>query len=147
MGQIIEFLAFLELRRSHMQLVRPYTIPVNFFGACALMAMPMLFIMVIIYFSSTLTLVLAFLCALLGPVAYKLLEIARDRQWCEFEDLRHLVYSTSGDFIYHSSGQRHPFENDEETTRSGDSCSSLHLLGEKSVLLAGNERSRYTQRV
>lgn len=59
MAQIIEFLAFIELRRSHDSLHRPYRIPVNFPGAIALMTLPLLFVLLIFAISSTKTILLA----------------------------------------------------------------------------------------
>ena len=132
MGQIIEFLAFIQLRRSHADMHRPYKIPVGTFGACLLMAMPLVFILIIFYFSDIITIVLAIVCALGGVGVYYLLDIARDKKWCQFE---YCVDATKGSFSY------------SDGAHSNDSCSSLYLLGEKSALLAGDERSRYTQRV
>jgi hypothetical protein len=95
LGQIIEFLAFLELRRSHEHMYRPFRIPVGFFGACILMLLPLVFIGIILYFSTRQTLILAGVCALLGVGFYYLLEVARERDWVEFYPLQELSYSTS----------------------------------------------------
>lgn len=92
MAQIIEFLAFIELRRSHDSMPRPYRIPVNYAGAIALMMLPMIFVGIIFIISSLKTIVLAFAGAGIGVVAYYFLEIARVREWCDFEPLRDETY-------------------------------------------------------
>jgi amino acid transporter len=85
-GQAIEFCAFLHLRRVKPDMPRPYKIPIGFYGMCVLMSVPMLFILVIMYFSSALSLVITVVLTLLGVIIYYLLELARERKWCQFED-------------------------------------------------------------
>ena len=99
MGQIIEFLAFIELRRSHESMHRPYRIPVNFAGSIALMSLPLLFIVLIFFLSALKTVIFAVVAALLGIVAYYLIEMAKERKWCEFEHMErnHSVGSISDD--------------------------------------------------
>lgn len=73
LGQVIEFMAFLELRRSQPDLARPYKIPLGFNAMCVVIAFPLLFIAIIISFSSARTLFLAFFVAMLGIPLHKLL--------------------------------------------------------------------------
>lgn len=85
-GQAIEFVAFLHLRRVKPDMPRPFKIPVGFYGMCVMLSFPLLFIAVIMYFSSFTSLVVSSGLALLGIALYYLLEAARVRQWCKFED-------------------------------------------------------------
>lgn len=94
MAQIIEFFAFIELRRSHENLHRPYRIPVNLFGAVLLMTLPLLFVLLIFMISSLKIVLMAIVGAISGVVVYYVVEIARDRGWCEFEPLDEVSYMT-----------------------------------------------------
>jgi amino acid transporter len=85
-GQAIEFFAFLELRRSKPNMPRPFRIGIGFVGMCFVLLFPLTFIVVILYFSSTKSLVLSFFCALLGVGVYYILEIAKTNKLCVFED-------------------------------------------------------------
>ena len=73
-GQLIEFAAFLELRRSQPNLARPYKIPLEFGALCVMVAFPVLFILVIISFSSSRTLILALVVAIMGIPLHHLLK-------------------------------------------------------------------------
>ena len=84
LGQIIEFCAFLHLRATQPDLHRPYKVPLGLFGVSVMLSFPLIFIGIILYFATTLTLVLTVLCAICGVGAYYLLKIAKQRQWCEF---------------------------------------------------------------
>ena len=85
-GQAIEFVAFLHLRRVKPDMPRPFKIPVGFYGMCVMLSFPLLFIAVIMYFSSFISLVVSSGLALLGIILYYVLEAARERKWCKFED-------------------------------------------------------------
>lgn len=86
-GQAIEFFAFLHLRRVRPDMPRPYQIPVGFYGMCVILTFPLAFILVILYFSSTLSLIVAGLLSLSGLLVYYVLDVAKERQWCHFEDV------------------------------------------------------------
>jgi amino acid transporter len=73
-GQIIEFAAFLELRRSRPDMNRPYKIPLGFGALCLMVALPCAFILVIISFSSDSALMVAFSVAFLGIPLHRMLE-------------------------------------------------------------------------
>lgn len=88
-GQLIEFAAFLHLRAAHPDLPRPFRIPIGTFGMGLLLAMPTVFIGVVVYFSSPLALGLSLLLCALGCGMYYLLVLAKQYNWCEFEE-RHL---------------------------------------------------------
>lgn len=92
MAQIIEFLAFIELRRNHDHLHRPYRIPVGFAGAVGLMVLPLVFVVLIFAISSIKTIILACAGAIVGVAAFYLLERARARGWCVFEPLPSTTY-------------------------------------------------------
>ena len=80
MGQCIEFLAFLELRRSHPDMPRPYKIPLGFNSLCLMVAFPLLFIVIIVSFSSPRTLLLALFIAAMGAPLHRALEIYKAAQ-------------------------------------------------------------------
>jgi amino acid permease len=84
LGQIIEFVAFLHLRATQPNLHRPYRIPMNLFGCSVLLSFPLIFIGIIIYFSSPIALLFTVLCATLGVGVYHLLKLAKMNEWCEF---------------------------------------------------------------
>mmetsp|Transcript_5955 Transcript_5955/g.8361 ORF Transcript_5955/g.8361 Transcript_5955/m.8361 type:complete len:627 (-) Transcript_5955:35-1915(-) len=85
-GQAIEFLAFLQLRRARPDIARPYRIGVGFYGMCFMLFCPLVFIVLILSISSTISLVLSSVMVLLGPAVYFTLEVAKARKWCKFED-------------------------------------------------------------
>ena len=85
-GQVIEFLAFLQLRRSRPDIARPFRIGIDFCGACTMLIVPLIFIVVILCLSSPSTLLLSSGMVLLGPVAYWVMDAARERKWCHFAD-------------------------------------------------------------
>jgi amino acid transporter len=88
-SQLIEFAAFLHLRVAHPELPRPFRIPIGTVGMCILLALPMAFIGVVVYFSSPLALGLSALLCAMGGGAYYLLQLAKERGWCDFEE-RHI---------------------------------------------------------
>lgn len=78
-GQAIEFIAFVELRRSRPDLHRPYKIPLDTTGCCLLVAFPLLFLVVICAFSSFRCLFTAAGLALLSaPLHHLLAKYRRD---------------------------------------------------------------------
>lgn len=85
-GQAIEFFAFLHLRRVKPDMPRPYRIGVGFYGMCVMLSFPLAFILVIIYFSSALSIMVSIVVGLLGCVAYYLLQYAKDHNLCHFHD-------------------------------------------------------------
>jgi amino acid transporter len=85
-GQAIEFFAFVYLRLYKADMPRPYRIPVGNVGACLMTAFPLLFILVIVYFSSLMSLLVSGGLALFGVVLYYILEITRSLNWCGFQD-------------------------------------------------------------
>lgn len=85
-GQAIEFFAFLHLRRVKPDMPRPFQIPIGYWGMCVVLAFPLAFILVILYFSSFTSLVLATLLSLSGVFVYYFMEFARSRDWCHFDE-------------------------------------------------------------
>lgn len=85
-GQLIEFAAFLHLRYYKPDMLRPYKIGLDFFGMCCLLAFPTIFIFIIMWFSSLLSLVVCGCLALSGIALYYVLESAKYEKWCEFEE-------------------------------------------------------------
>lgn len=122
-GQVIEFLAFLQLRRSRPDIARPFRIGIGFCGACTMLVVPLVFIVVILCLSSTSTLLLSSGMVLLGPVAYWALDAARERKWCHFADRG--AFSAYPSFLFEerptttaTAGSYKSFEVDAEA-RSG----------------------------
>lgn len=85
-GQAIEFFAFLHLRRTKPDMPRPFKIPIGYHGMCVMLAFPLAFILVILYFSSWSALLTSGTLSLCGVGLYYLLEMARTKGWCDFED-------------------------------------------------------------
>jgi len=85
-GQVIEFAAFLHLRRTRPDMHRPYRVPLGYKGMCVVLAFPLVFIGVILYFSSTMALALSSLLGLAGTGVWWMLKKARRQGWCEFYD-------------------------------------------------------------
>lgn len=85
-GQAIEFFAFLYLRYAKPDMPRPFRIPIGFYGMCIVLAFPLAFIVVILYFSSMSALVSSVVLTMLGFVLYYMLEYARVNNWCAFVD-------------------------------------------------------------
>jgi amino acid transporter len=85
-GQAIEFFAFLYLRIYKNDMPRPYRIPLGNVGCCLMTLFPLLFIGVIIYFSSLMALIVSTSLTLFGIVLFYLLQYAKDNKWCLFID-------------------------------------------------------------
>jgi amino acid transporter len=85
-GQAIEFFAFLHLRRVKPDMPRPYRINIGFYGMCVILSFPLLFILIIIYFSSYASFVVSVSLACFGVILYYLLQLAREHGWCHFKD-------------------------------------------------------------
>jgi len=85
-GQIIEFAAFVELRRSRADLERPFRIPVNTLGAALLCFPPLVFILIIISYSTIYTLLKCVLVSIAGGGLYFVLQVAKNKGWVHFED-------------------------------------------------------------
>jgi amino acid transporter len=139
LGQIIEFLAFLELRRSHEHLHRPFRIPVGLLGACVLMTLPLVFIGIILYFSTPQTLVLAGVCSVLGVVVYYLLEVARQREWVEFCPLQELSYSTSQKSLLYTQSPSASCRASAPSIAGGFQCDSYGAMDALRALSEGNK--------
>lgn len=88
-SQVIEFAAFLHLRVARPDLPRPFRIPIGTWGMSALLALPMGFILVVVYFSSPTALILSAVLCVMGGGMYYLLQYAKEQGWFEFEE-RHL---------------------------------------------------------
>ncbi len=84
-GQVIEFCAFLHLRRTQPDLARPYKVPLGLVGMCVLLSFPLAFIGVILSFSSLDALFITVSLTALGVVVYWLLNLAKRYKWCVFE--------------------------------------------------------------
>ena len=85
-GQVIEFMAFLQLRYAQPHMHRPYKICIGLYGMCLLLLFPLLFIAVILCISSATALLVSATLALSGGGFYYLLETAKSKKWCEFEN-------------------------------------------------------------
>ena len=85
-GQAIEFCAFLHLRRTQPDMPRPFKIGVGLVGMCVMLAFPLMFIFVIISFSSLTSLVISSTLAALGVLVWYLLEFLKASKICIFEN-------------------------------------------------------------
>jgi amino acid transporter len=94
-GQVIEFCAFLHLRRTQPEMPRPYTVPVGLIGMCLMLSFPLLFIAIIVSFSSPTALLVSGTLTLLGVCAYYVLEFAKVNDLCRFHNKLALLSETS----------------------------------------------------
>lgn len=85
-GQAIEFCAFLHLRRTQPDMPRPYRIGIGFIGMCIMLSFPLMFIFVIISFSSVASLAVSGTLALSGVLMWYLLEFLKKMNYCIFEN-------------------------------------------------------------
>jgi amino acid transporter len=83
-AQIIEFAAFIQLRIYHSDIHRPYKIPLGTIGVIIMLLLPTSFAILMIAISSTWTIVVSVVAMLGGHLLYYLLNIAKERHWCEF---------------------------------------------------------------
>ena len=95
-GQAIEFAAFLHLRRTQPDMPRPYRIGIGFIGMCLMLSFPLMFIFVIISFSSVSSLCVSGGLALCGVIVWYLLEFLKNRNICIFENKPLVVRTISG---------------------------------------------------
>ena len=91
-GQTIEYLAFIELRRSYPNMHRPWKIPLGYHGVCAMLFLPLAFSAMVLFLSSTQAIAISTTLTLLGFVAYELLARAKAANWCEFAEYEPYVY-------------------------------------------------------
>ena len=85
-AQIIEFISFIYLRIKYPNLKRPFKIPLDTFGVCLMLTLPMIFIFIIIFISSFISVFTAFMLFLLGFVAFDILEYLKQREILIFEN-------------------------------------------------------------
>lgn len=83
---LMEYAAFVKLRFTHDHVTRPYRIPVSKWGAFLTTIPPCIGILIIFLCSSWWTLVYASLVVIIGLFMYILHQIARAKNWCEFND-------------------------------------------------------------
>jgi hypothetical protein len=85
-AQLIEFAAFIYLRAMYPQMHRPYRVPLEIPGLIMMLALPTIFILIIISISSFVSVTSAFFLALFGFVVYELLEQSKVKGWFVFEN-------------------------------------------------------------
>eukprot|EP00933_Yihiella_yeosuensis_P045659 TRINITY_DN41058_c0_g1_i1.p1 TRINITY_DN41058_c0_g1~~TRINITY_DN41058_c0_g1_i1.p1 ORF type:complete len:580 (-),score=59.24 TRINITY_DN41058_c0_g1_i1:238-1977(-) len=88
-AQLLEFAAFLYLRKKYKNLRRPYKVPVESLFSCfALLFAPMVFALVLllipVFRGEWLQVSFQVASPALGVVTYKFLELCRKRQWLDF---------------------------------------------------------------
>jgi len=88
-AQVLEFSAFLHLRRKHNDLDRPFRVPCSSFAACCcLLLMPFAFCVVLLVMpfisGDSLQIKALLVSILLGLVLYQVLELSRRRGWLHF---------------------------------------------------------------
>jgi hypothetical protein len=84
-GQAIEFCAFLHLRRTQPDMLRPFKIPIPFVGLCIMLSFPLFFIGIIISFSSISSLLVSGSLALSGIAMFCFLKFLKKNNFCIFE--------------------------------------------------------------
>lgn len=92
MAQVLEFSAFIELRRSHKTLWRPFKVPIESTVGCCLLLFPALAFCVVLIVMPFVTkdwLQVSFLVSapLVGLLLYHSVELCRRRNWLQFTGL------------------------------------------------------------
>lgn len=82
---VMEYAAFVKLRYTRRDLLRPFKIPIPDWAAILLVLPPCIGIFIIFAISSWITNVFVFCVAAVGLVLYKLRGVAQERNWCEFD--------------------------------------------------------------
>jgi len=90
LAELLEFAAFLKLRYSQPHLIRPYKVPLPFWG-CVLMVLPasalLMVVLAVPFFTGDVrTCLWTAGAVILGFVVYPLLEMAREGGWMEFNE-------------------------------------------------------------
>ena len=85
-AQLIEFAAFIYLRAMYPQMHRPYRVPLEIPGLIMMLALPTIFILIIISISSFVSVTSAIFLALFGFVVFELLERSKVKGWFVFEN-------------------------------------------------------------
>jgi amino acid transporter len=83
-SQAIEFIAFIELRKTYPHMQRPWKIPLGTTGVIIMLSIPLFATLLIIYFSSLKSLIISGCLTCLGFPVYFLIEKARAANWCDF---------------------------------------------------------------
>ena len=90
---------------------RPFKIGLGYTAMCIVLTFPLAFIVVIISFSTWQALLLSASLALLGGPVFTLLEMAKERKWCEFEEVSLLNFGDKDSAI---SGDEEVDDEEEE---------------------------------
>ena len=85
-AQLLEFAAFLELRRKFPDLIRPYKIPLGMGGLYVMLFIPVVLLIVIISLASLTTLILTCFAIVVGAALYGVMEYSKAHGWCEYEN-------------------------------------------------------------
>ncbi|CAE7770811.1 unnamed protein product [Symbiodinium microadriaticum] len=86
-AQLIEFAAFIQLRVSYPDMKRPFKIPLGTVGVSLMLALPTLFVLIIVGISSTWAVICAFGLAILGFFVALGLQQAEERGLWVFENI------------------------------------------------------------
>jgi amino acid transporter len=115
-GMLLEFSAFVWLRWSQPDLVRPYRVPLGLVGV-TLMSMPATTLLIaMMCYASWRTIVISIALQILGVMTYPLLEHAKAKGWVEFVEQKA------------SPVQAFPVSDDSGSSDSDDSQASLPSL-------------------
>lgn len=91
LAELLEFVAFIWLRINRPDLPRPWKIPLPTWG-CVLLLLPatilLCWVVILPFYQLTWPTMIATIGAIvLGSVMYPLLQMARERKWCEFSEV------------------------------------------------------------
>ena len=86
-AELIEFSAFLYLRKYRSDIHRPYKIPLGFRGCCVMLFFPSLLILVVMFTSSLIIIILSLTLSLSGIALYYALEWAKKTNRWEFRNV------------------------------------------------------------
>lgn len=111
-GMLLEFAAFVWLRWSQPNLVRPYRVPLGTLGV-TIMSVPATGLLILVmFYASWKTVVISGGLLILGFLTYPLLQYAKTNQWVNFVDPKGAVLPVAVD-----SGSSSPTVSDESEAR------------------------------
>eukprot|EP00622_Pseudochattonella_farcimen_P004385 FR739765.1.p1 GENE.FR739765.1~~FR739765.1.p1 ORF type:complete len:265 (+),score=10.58 FR739765.1:101-796(+) len=154
-AELIEFAAFIKLRRAAREIHRPYRIPVNDrWGVTLFFAPAAIFLLPVMSQASALSWILSLMALVIAAGTYTLCVVARYQRWCEFAPVTH-DWDPSRDPRWMRLLLRHfgvgivePYEGKSEDGDDGNLCSGYRsTTGGSLIVGCYNEGSGITEGV
>ncbi|KAG5015392.1 hypothetical protein AAZX31_08G110800 [Glycine max] len=84
LGMLLEFAAFLRLRRKFPALKRPFQVPLGFFGLIIMCLVPSILLVYVMTVASKIVYVASAFLTFLGIALYYFMNLSKSRKWLEF---------------------------------------------------------------